>query len=205
MAEEKKNVEARDHVITLKTPYKFEGQEYTEIDLSGLEKLTVMDAIQAQKNLANQRELAAVALTETATAFAREMAAKATGLPIEFFKMMPRGASKKVVQAVREFINTEEDTKNHVMHLEKPYFFNEEKYTEIDLSGVANINSMNESAAENKMTQMGFMVTETTLNYYYACCIASMATGKPEEFFTGLPFCETIKLKSAVNDPDFFG
>lgn len=38
----------------------------------------------------------------------------------------------------------------------------------------------------------------------YACVIASMATGLPEEFFTGLPVCEAVKLKNAVNDGDFF-
>ena len=32
-----------------------------------------------------------------------------------------------------------------------------------------------------------------------------VATGIPEDFFTGLPLCELLKLKNAVNDPDFFG
>ena len=48
------------------------------------------------------------------------------------------------------------------------------------------------------------MVTENSINYLYACVIASMATGIPEDFFTGLPMCELVKLKNAVNDGDFF-
>ena len=48
------------------------------------------------------------------------------------------------------------------------------------------------------------MVTENGTNYLYACVIASMATGIPEDFFTGLPMCELLKLKNAVNDADFF-
>ena len=47
-------------------------------------------------------------------------------------------------------------------------------------------------------------VTETSFNYLFACILASMATGLPEEFFTGLPLREVLKLKNAVNDADFF-
>ena len=49
------------------------------------------------------------------------------------------------------------------------------------------------------------MVTENATNYLYACVIASMATGIPEDFFTSLPLYELLKLKNAVNDGDFFG
>jgi hypothetical protein len=31
-----------------------------------------------------------------------------------------------------------------------------------------------------------------------------MATEQPEEFFTGLPLREVLKLKTAVNSADFF-
>ena len=48
------------------------------------------------------------------------------------------------------------------------------------------------------------MVTDTSYNYLYACVIASMATGIPEDFFTSLPLYELLKLKNAVNDADFF-
>ena len=58
------------------------GKEYEEIDLSGLEKLTIRDAIDTQLELFGV-EVAASVLCETTTAFARTMAAKATGLPIE--------------------------------------------------------------------------------------------------------------------------
>jgi hypothetical protein len=90
------------------------------------------------------------------------------------------------------------------MRLEKPYCFKGETYTEVDLNGIADLNSMNESAAENKMARMGIVITENSFNYYYACVIASMATEQPEEFFTGLPLREILKLKTAVNSADFF-
>ena len=194
----------RKDVLVFNRPYVFEGVEYKELDLSGIRKLTIMDAIQAQKDLINQRELAAAVLTETTTAFARIIAEKATGLPIEFFKLMPRGRCNELVKTVQSYFNVAQKTENHVLKLERPYTFEGEQYTEINLCAVADLNSMNESTAENRMAVMGFAVTETKTNYYYSCVLASMATNKTEAFFTGLPLCETLKLKNAVNDPDFF-
>ena len=43
----------------------FEQKEYTEVDLSGLDALTVKDAIEVQKQLFGQQEVAASLLTET--------------------------------------------------------------------------------------------------------------------------------------------
>lgn len=191
-------------VIKPKKPYVFEHREYSEIDLNGLSKLCIMDAINAQKAMFGEKEVAGAMMSETTTAFARQLAAKASGLPIEFFKMMPRGLSKLVERTVQSALNVDLHTENHVMRFEKPYSYQGETYTEIDLNAVADLNSMNESAAENKVARMGFPITETSLNYYYSCVLASMATGKPEEFFTGLPLCEVLKLKHAVNADDFF-
>ncbi len=220
MSEEKKIVEYKPNVqvesakteaeadqrfvVKFSKPYRFEGKEYTEVDLSGLEGLTVKDAIDVQRQLFNQQEVAASLLTETTTAFARALAVKATGKPVEFFQQMPRGASRLVRRAVQEYMNVENSTENHVMRLEKPYSFDGKEYKEIDLNGIADLSSMHDSAAENRMAREGFMVTETSFNYLYACVIASMAAKLPEDFFTGLPLYETVKLKNAVNDGGFF-
>lgn len=196
---------AREGVIVLNTPYLFEKKEYTEIDLSGLENLTVNDAVNAQRELFNEQEIAASVLCETTTAFARKLACKATGLPIEFFKLAPRRVSRPVTASVHAILQADgEETVNHVMKLSKPYHFKGQVYTEIDLNGIADLNSLNESEAENRIVRAGFMVTENSFNYLYACILASMATGLPEEFFTGLPLSELLKLKNAVNDAGFF-
>ena len=186
------------YLLKLNRPYVFEGKEYAEIDLAGLDKLTVQDAINAQ------RQPAAMLLCETTTAFVRILAAKATGLPIEFFKLAPRGVSRRIYGMVMGYMNVDSNTENHIMRLEKPYYFEGKQYTEIDLNGVADLNSLNESAAENRLTRAGFMVTDTSYNYLYACILAGMATGLPEEFFTGLPLYEVLKIKNAVNDAGFF-
>ena len=160
--EETAQTTQNERVIDLGKPYKFEGTEYTSIDLSGLDKLTVKDAIDAQRQLFNEREVAAAMLCETTTAFARAIAAKAAELPIEFFKLMPRGTSRKVAGVVRNYMNVDAATENHVMQLEEPYHFKGQTYTEVDLNGIADLNSMNESEAENRLARAGFMVTETS-------------------------------------------
>lgn len=193
------------NTVKLGKPYTFEGAEYSEIDLSGLARLTVRDAIDAQLQLFGEGEVATTVLCETTTAFARALAVKATGMPIEFFKLMPRGAFKRVAGEVRRHLSAKNETINHVMYLEKPCYYKGEEYTAIDLNGVADLNTLNESEAENRLARAGFAVTENSANYLYACVIASMATGIAEEFFTTLPLCETLKLKNAVNDADFFG
>ena len=117
---------------------------------------------------------------------------------------MPRGAFKRVAGMVRRYMNADGETENHVMQLEKPHRYKGKEYREIDLNGVSDLNTLNESEAENRLAREGFAVTENGTNYLYACVIASMATGIPEDFFTSLPLYELLKLKNALNDADFF-
>ena len=70
-AEVKKN----QKIIELARPYKFDDKEYTEIDLSGLDGLTIKDAVLIIKKLYNEGELAAMITPETATAYTDALAA----------------------------------------------------------------------------------------------------------------------------------
>ena len=45
------------YIVKFKKPYRFEGRDYTEVDLSGLERLTVKDAIEVQRDLFSQQEI----------------------------------------------------------------------------------------------------------------------------------------------------
>lgn len=202
--------EQAKRVVKLAKPYKFDDEEYTEIDLSGLDNLTIKDAILAMKNLAGKNELAALVTPETSTAFADELAARATGKPIEFFMLLPIGASKKVRQMVQSALiapaaqGADEDEHSHIMKLHKPYIYKGETYTEIDFSGVANMTGMNIRQAENRMEEEDIHAVERTVNYYYCALIASMATGKDVAFFLGLPLSEAMPMRNAVNHKDFF-
>lgn len=201
--------QTNDKLVKLAKPYKFDDEEYSEINLSGLDKLTIEDAVLTVKKLTGDGELAAMVMPETSTAYTDELAAKATDLPIEFFKLLPIGASKKVRQMVQGAITVpaqkdESDTRPHILHLHKPYLYKGETHTEVDLSGVGSLTGMNIRRAENRMEEEDIRAIERTSNYYYCCLMASMATGKDVKFFLGLPLCEAMPLKNAVNDKDFF-
>lgn len=186
-------------------PYTFEHKEYEGIDLSGLDQMTIRNAIDIQKKMQTEGETAAMILPETATAFARAVATEATHYPIEFFKLAPRRVSRQIRDAVREYIGANRESPDSaVMQFTEPYTFGGETYTEIDLSGIDDLTSMHESQAENRMISEGFVVTETSLNYLYICLLASMATKKPLEFFTGLPMREMMTLKTTVINSGFF-
>ncbi len=191
-------------VIELSKPYVFEGREYNKIDLSGLDGMTIKDAIDIQKQLFNEKQTAAMILAETSTAFARKVAAKASGLPIEFFRFMPRNISRAVQRTVMSYLNIDVTVENHVMTFAEPYIFEGKTYEDIDLTNIGELTSLNESEAENRMAAEGIMSMDATQNYFYNCVIASIATGRPEEFFERLPFKELLKFKIAVNDPAFF-
>ena len=205
-AEVKKNPK----IVELARPYKFDDTEYTEIDLSGLDKLTIKDAVLIIKKLYNEGEMAAMITPETATAYTDALAAAATKLPVEFFELLPIGASKKVRQTVQASLRNatadddNKDKHSHVMKFGKPYTYKGETYTEIDLSGVTNMTGMNVRQAENRMEEEDIRAAEKTLNYYYCCLIASMATGKDVAFFLGLPLSEAVQLRAEVNHKDFF-
>ena len=207
VAEQDKTAEVKKNpkLIELARPYKFDDKEYTEIDLSGLDDLTIKDAVLIIKKLYNEGEMAVMITPETATAYTDALAAAATKLPIEFFQLLPIGASKKVRQTVQASLRSaaaEEDRSTLVYF--KPYTYKGEKYTEVDLSGVANLTGMNVRQAENRMEEEDIRAAEKTLNYYYCCLIASMATGKDVAFFLGLPLAEAVQLRAGVNHKDFF-
>ena len=193
-----------EYVIKLKKPYVFEGKEYAEIDLSGIKKMTIRDGIEVQKSLFNGEEIAAIVMAEASTSFAREIAARATKLPVEFFKLARLDVSRAVKATVMGMLNTERSTENHVMKFEEAYSFGGKAYTEVDLKKIGELTSLNESQAENRMAEEGFAAANSAQNFVYVSVVASMATGLPEEFFTGLPLKEVMKLKAAVNDSSFF-
>lgn len=75
----------KELVIEPKKPYLFEDEEYKTIDLSGLEKLTMQDAIEAQKNVVGAGEDTVVIYApEASQAFIDEIAALAAKQPWNF-------------------------------------------------------------------------------------------------------------------------
>ena len=205
-----------ENIVKFDKPYKFEGKEYDSLDLSSMAKMTVQDLVDVQKKLSG--ELASLAAMEATASFAQEMAVKATGKPVEFFKLMSRGKIKLVQAAVLNAMDSGQKAdevkaqlKSHALKFAAPYTYEGSEKGElkgqtfegIDLSGVGELNTMSESTAENRLVAAGFNPVNTGRNYLYCCIIASMGTGYPVDFFAGLPLCEAVKLRDAV-DAGFF-
>lgn len=90
-----------DLVIQFKKPFVFEGQEYKQLDLSGLEGLTGSDMQDAE------RILRAKGISSFHADFSAEgtllYASQAAGLPIEFFYALPLREARKVKTRVTNF------------------------------------------------------------------------------------------------------
>ncbi|WNF36406.1 phage tail assembly protein [Bacillaceae bacterium IKA-2] len=89
--------------IEFKKPYKFEGKEYTEVDLSGIENLATKDLIDADKQFNAAGHMAV--MNETQTAYSCIVASKSTKLPVEFFENLPMKYGVQIKGIVMNFLN----------------------------------------------------------------------------------------------------
>lgn len=197
---------SKNLVIGLKKPYLFEDEEYDAIDLSGMENLTMQDAIEAQKNVVGTGEDSVILYApEASQAFIDEIAAMAAKQPVEFFNGMPIGLSDKVRTAVQGVFSADGNkAKDRVVTLDKPYTYDGKAVSVIDLSGVEELTSKDVSAAENEVLKTGIYSANMKNFFVYSCALASRATGNPIEFFTKMPLVDAVKVRSTVNSASFF-
>ena len=101
---DKKRMDAAESelVLKLKKPYAFEGQTYTEIDLSGLEAATGNDLAAVERSL--KKRGVVDPLMEMSTALAAAMAARVSALPEEFFLGLPLYEMVRVKTTVSGFL-----------------------------------------------------------------------------------------------------
>lgn len=105
MTKEDESIEDEDlnPIIKFSKPYFFEGVEYTQLDLSGIENLSASDMIAVNRYM--QRTNPGIdVMPEVSLEYAINIASKATKLPIEFFLAMPMKYSMKVKNRVMGFL-----------------------------------------------------------------------------------------------------
>lgn len=88
--------------VVLGKIYKFEGQEYKEINLNSLYDITGEDMIQVNRMM--NRAGAVSFSPEMEMEFAFYISSRATGLPVEFFKQLNMRDSLKVKNTVIRFL-----------------------------------------------------------------------------------------------------
>lgn len=90
-------------ILKLKNPYKFEGKEYMEIDLSGLEDLSAADMIAVNKYM-ERTSTGIQVMPEVSLEYACVLASKATKMPVEFFTGLSPKQAIKVKNRVMGFL-----------------------------------------------------------------------------------------------------
>lgn len=91
-----------DLVLRFKKPYSFEGETFTEVDLSGLEDLSAADLCKVGKMVKKIDGVDPIA--EMSLPYAIFMAARVTGKPLEFFQQLPAREAVKLKNLVVGFL-----------------------------------------------------------------------------------------------------
>ena len=91
-----------DLVLRFQKPYSFEGETYTEVDLSGLEDLSAADLCKVGKMVKKIDGVDPIA--EMSLPYAIYMAARVTGKPLEFFQQLPAREAVKLKNLVVGFL-----------------------------------------------------------------------------------------------------
>lgn len=103
-AEDGEDTEPEDLVLRFGKPYKFGGQEYTEVDLSGLEDVTAGVLENVGKIAAKKNPGMNPALQEMSLTFCTYLAQRVAKLPLEFFTGLPAKEAIKLKALVTNFL-----------------------------------------------------------------------------------------------------
>ena len=102
--EDGEDTELEDLVLRFGKPYKFGGQEYTEVDLSGLEDVTAGVLESVGKITAKKNPGMNPALQEMSLTFCTCLAQRVAKLPLEFFTGLPAKEAIKLKTMVTGFL-----------------------------------------------------------------------------------------------------
>ncbi len=99
-------LEENPYLITFKKPFTWEDNVYTEIDLSGMEKMTAKDMILSSKVM--EKSGSTNMVPEMSLEYACIFASRASGMPVEFFQALPPREAIKVKTMVMGFLYNED-------------------------------------------------------------------------------------------------
>ena len=87
---------------------------------------------------------------------------------------------------------------NLIFKFSKPYTFENEITSELDLSGLDNLTGADLAAGEKHLNRMGIITPTPQMNIEYVHYMAHVVTGRPLEFFAGIPARDDLRLKNLV-------
>lgn len=93
-------------IVKFNKPYRFEGDTFQSVDLSGLENLSAEDMVAADKYLTRSGNF--TVMPEMTLEYALFIASRTAGKPIEFFLKLPPKEALKVKNRVTSFFYGED-------------------------------------------------------------------------------------------------
>ena len=105
-----------------------------------------------------------------------------------------------VAAAAAEPAPDPEEENKYLIKFRKPFVWEDNTYTEIDMSGLEDLSAKDMIAAQRTMEKSGSINVLPEMSLEYACIFASRATKMPVEFFQALPPKEAIKVKNKVTN-----
>lgn len=99
--EKRQEKEEDDFIIRFQRTYHFEGKTYAGVDLSGLKSLRAKDVWKINRNYRNAGNIGL--LQEMDSEYTARVAARASGMPVEFFEGMELPDMIKVRTKVSDF------------------------------------------------------------------------------------------------------
>lgn len=109
---------------------------------------------------------------------------------------MSNATEKTIVTATPETSVTESDT---LIKFSKPYVFEGQTYTEIDLAGLENLTARDMIDAEKYLFKSGIISPLPDQTSEYICFIAGRVAGQPVEFFKKLSPKDITRVKNKVS------
>lgn len=94
----------------------------------------------------------------------------------------------------------EQEENKYLIKFRKPFLWEDETYTEIDMSGLEDMSARDMIQAQRIMEKSGSINVLPEMSLEYACIFAAKATKMPVEFFQSLPPKEAIKVKNRVTN-----
>lgn len=95
--------------------------------------------------------------------------------------------------------NTAAEENALVLKLSKPYVFDGQTFTEVDLSGLEDATGADLIAVERSLKKRGIVDPLMEMSSPLAAAMAARMTGRPEEFYTQLPIRDMVRVKTAVS------
>jgi len=93
-----------------------------------------------------------------------------------------------------------EDKSDGIVKFDKPFEFEGQTYTEVDISAVENLSGARIAQLEKLFYKMGHNTPLAEMSIAYTMIVAANATDHPLAFFEQLPAKEATKVKFAVSN-----